>query len=62
VLNARRAAWTSRDDPELQNAAWIVLILGLTGAFVLLSIVNAVTMSEFWAFLAALVWLFALAP
>jgi hypothetical protein len=61
VLTARRAAQGPRDDPELPNAAWIVLLLGLSGAFVLLSVANAVTMSEFWPFLAALVWLFGLA-
>ncbi len=61
VLTARRAAQGPRDDPERPNAAWIVLLLGLSGAFVLLSVANAVTMSEFWPFLAALVWLFALA-
>ena len=61
VLITRRAARVSRDDPELPNAAWIVLLLGLTGAFVLLSLANALTMREFWPFLAALVWLFGLA-
>jgi hypothetical protein len=61
VLTAKLAARASRDGPELPNAAWIVLLLGLTGAFALLSITNAVTMGEFWPFLAALVWLFALA-
>jgi hypothetical protein len=61
VLNARGTARVSRDDPERPPAASIVVSLGLTGAFALLSIANAVTMSEFWPFLAALVWLFALA-
>ena len=61
VLTARRFAQVSRDDPELPNAAWIVIILSLTGAFVLLSVANVVTIREFWPFLAALVWLFGLA-
>lgn len=61
VQTIRRAARASRDDPELSNAAWIVLLLGPTGAFVLLSVANALTMREFWPFLAALVWLFGLA-
>ncbi len=61
VVAARRAARVSRDDPERPNAAWIVVILALTGGFALLTFANAVTMSEFWPFLAAMVWLFALA-
>ena len=61
LVAGRRSAQASRGDPELPNAAWIVLLLGLSGAFVLLSVANALTMSEFWPFFAALVWLFGLA-
>ena len=61
VLNARRAARGSRDDPELPHRAWLVSLLSLSGVFVLLSVANVLTMREFWPFLAALVWLFALA-
>ena len=61
VTAARRAARVQRENSELPDVIWIVLLLGATGVFILLSVANVLTIGEFWPFLAALVWLFGLA-
>jgi hypothetical protein len=61
VLGLRRRAQVSRDDPDIPNGAWLVLLFGLAGVFVLLNVANVLTIGAFWPFLAALVYLFGLA-
>ncbi len=59
---ARAYSSLSRSDPNRPHVAIPVVLLGLTAGLVVLNLYNAfVGTPEFWRFLAALVWLLALA-
>lgn len=59
---ARAYSTIARSDPNRPHVAIPVVLLGLTAGLVALNLYNAfVGTPEFWRFLAALVWLLALA-
>lgn len=61
VILVLRAIHTVRDDPQRASRAVIVLMIGVTLIVILLNIGNVLALRQFWPFLAAQIWLFAIA-
>jgi hypothetical protein len=61
VILVLRRYHTVRDDPQRASTVAVVLMTGVTLIIITLNIGNALALSQFWPFLTAQVWLFAVA-